>query len=175
MATVRGRDSVTRFMAAAPDRLKRVLRGAAREAGGVVMDEAKARVTSDDVREDLTMKSRADGMRIVVRIGVKPGWGRSVGIWLEYGTDPHFISVDDSQRQGMTVKRINTLEKAGTLVIAGQPVGKTVRHPGATPHPFLRVSLDVKEREALTAAQRYIDVRIGPGGIDDAAVPEDEA
>ena len=175
MATTRGKAEVKSFLAQLPAQIERkVLRGAARAAGAVVMDEAKARVTSDEVREALTMRSQATPGRIVVKINVKPGWARSVGTWLEYGTSPHFITVDDSQRQGMSAGRINRVEKKGTLVINGQPVGATVHHPGARPHPFLKVSLDLKEGEAVAAAQSFINSRVSPAGITGSDEPEGE-
>lgn len=176
MPKVRGREAVKRMIAEAPEKLANsVLRGAARAAATVVADEARSRSISKEVSEKIEIRSRRDKGRIIVKIRVKDGWARSVGTWLEYGTDPHFITVDDSQRQGMSANRINRLGKSGTLVIAGEPVGQTVFHPGARPHPFLRPALDLKEAEAIAAAQSYINSRIGPGGITDAAVPEDDA
>ena len=167
MATSRGRSEVKRFMAQLPAELTRkVLRGAARAGATVVLEEAKDRVTSEEVRNGLVMKARSEGSHIVVKISVKPGWARSLGTWLEWGTDPHVISIaDDRDRQGMTIGRINKVQKAGTLVIGGSPVGQVVHHPGARPHPFLRVSLDLKERAAIAAAQSYINSRVRPSGI----------
>lgn len=166
-------------MAQLPGELERkVLRGAARAGAKVVADEAKDRVASDVVRNAIVIRARSVPGQIVVKVSVKEGWPRSVGTWLEYGTDPHFISVDDDLRQGMSVGRINkhgTAEHKATLVINGKPVGATVHHPGATPHPFLRVSLDLKEREAVAAAQSYINSRVRPSGIVGSEEPEDDA
>lgn len=176
MPTVRGRADVKRLMAQTPAELvEKVLVGAGRAAGKIVMTEAQQRVRSPEVRDGLEMKTRIDGPRIIVTISIKPGWARSIGSWLEYGTAPHYISVDDSQRQGMSVNRVNKGVKAGTLVIGGEPVGKTVHHPGARPSPFLRVSLDLKEVDAIAAAQGYINARVRPGGIIDVAPPETDA
>ncbi len=166
MPTVTGKDDVARFFARAPKTLEeRVLRGAARAGMAVIAGEARDRVTSSDVREALVVTSKAEPGRVTSRLSVKAGWARSVATWLEYGTSPHYISVDDSQRGGRSAARINKLAKAGTLVIGGQPVGSTVFHPGARPHPFMRVSLDVKEREAIAAAQSYINSRVSRSGI----------
>ena len=175
MVSVKGGGLGKRVIAQLPAQIERkLLRGAARAAGAVLVDEAKARVTSDEVRDALTMRSQATPGRIVVKINVKPGWARSVGTWLEYGTSPHFITVDESQRQGMSVGRINRVGKKGTLVINGQPVGATVHHPGARPHPFLKVSLDLKEAEAIAAAQSFINSRVSPAGITGSDEPEGE-
>ena len=93
----------------------------------------------------------------------------------ETGTAPHFIRVDDSQRRGMGINRINKSVKEGSLVINGKFVGATVHHPGARPHPFLRPALDMKEGEAIAAAQAYIDARITPSGITgDSSGDEDQ-
>lgn len=165
MPTTRGKAEVKAFIAETPKRLENVLRGAARAGAAVITDEIKIRTPSEDVREGLrTRTSAADG-QIRVRIDVKPGWARSVGVWMEYGTAPHFISVDDSQREGKSVGRINALEKGGSLVIGGNFVGKTVHHPGATPHPAFRPALDTKEGEAVEAAQGYINARVTRAGI----------
>lgn len=173
MASLKGLSDVQRHIRQLPAKVeKKVLRGAARAAGKVVMDEAGARVTSEEVREGLTMNTQSEPGRVVVKITVKSGWARSVANWLEYGTDPHFISVSDADRQGMSVRRVNERTKAGTLVIGGQPVGGTVHHPGARPHPFLRVSLDLKEADAIAAAQSFINSRVGPGGITGESEPE---
>lgn len=140
--------------------MTKVLRGAGRAAGEVIADEAKLRSRSQAVREDIVVTSKVDGDRVVVRITVRPGWARSVAIWLEYGTAAHFISVDDSQRQGMSVGAVNRTTAKGTLVVNGRPVGKTVWHPGAQPFPFLRPAFDTKIEEAFRVGQAYIRARV---------------
>lgn len=167
MATSRGGSEVRRYMAQLPAQIEsRILIGAARAGGAVILTEAKARSISQDVDEALTMKAKRGTGQVTVKVYVKPGWARSVGTWLEYGTAPHFVSVDDSQRRGMSVKRINTVGKdKGSLVIGGKFVGETVFHKGARAHPFMRVSLDVKGAEAIAAAQAHINSRVRSGGI----------
>lgn len=171
MVSVRGRSEVKRFIAQLPEEIeKKVLRGAARAGGKVIADEAKLRAPSDEVREDIVIRtSGAETGRVVVKITVKPGWGRSVGIWAEYGTDPHFITVDDSQRAGQGIRRINQQVREakgdGSLVIGGKFVGATVFHPGARAIPFLRPSLDTRKGDAITAAQGFINARISRRGI----------
>jgi hypothetical protein len=165
MPTVTGRDAVDRYMAGLPKRITRVLRGAARVAADVVATEVKARAASEEVRDGIEIRTKAeDGTRVVVRITVKKGWARTLGTWQEWGTSPHFITVDDSQRGGRGVKRINSqLRDAkgdASLVINGQFVGKTVFHPGARPEPFMRVSLDLKGDDAIRAAQAHITANL---------------
>lgn len=169
MPTVRGKGEVRAYMDALPGQITRMLQGAGRAGGKVIADEAKSRSASDDVADAVIVKARRNDGRIVVTVTVKPGYVWSRALWLEYGTDPHFISVDDSQRAGRSVGRINTqVREAGgdtSLVIGGQFVGTTVFHPGARPYPFLRPALDVKEAEAIKAAQSYINARISKRGI----------
>jgi hypothetical protein len=164
MATSRGGPGVRSFMASIPAKMQSVLRGAARAGANVIAEEAKQTVTSEATRDAITVVTKTEERRVVAKISVKPGWGRAVGIWLEYGTHPHVISVD-SKKAGMSAGRINRKIKEGSLVINGQFVGAAIHHPGARPHPFLRVSLDMKEAEAIAAAQSYIDARVSRGGI----------
>jgi hypothetical protein len=164
MVTVRGRQEVRDYIASAPEQLTKLLRGAARAAAKVVAEEAKSRSISSEVAGAIKVATRTDEGRIVALVQVK-GDGAYIAPWLEYGTAPHFISVDDSQRQGMSVGRVNKSLKEGSLIINGQFVGSTVFHPGARPFPFLRPALDAKEREAIAAAQTYINARVKPGVI----------
>jgi hypothetical protein len=172
--TVRGRDDVQRYIQSAPDRIKRVLQGAGRAGGRVVAKEAKAEAPADATRDDIVTKVERYDEQIRVTIDVKPGWGRSLGIWAEYGTVGHYISVDASQAAGRTTRRINTLAKTGTLVINGKPVGSTVWHPGARQAPFLRPALDMKLPEAIRAAQAYINEHIRSGAVAGESVGEDD-
>ncbi len=173
MATSRGGAAVRRFMQQLPAELeKKVLRGAARAGGKIILEEAKDRSISADVDEALVLRSKAEDGRITVKITVRKGWGRAIANWLEYGTDPHFISVREDERGGMGIGRINKLSKDGSLVIGGQYVGETVFHPGAQAHPFLRPALDIRGAEAIAAAQAYINARVTPSGITGSAEPE---
>lgn len=167
MATSRGREEVRRFIGGVPKAILPVLRGAGRAAADVVADEAKSRSVSSEVTAAIKVGTKVAEGQVIARVQVK-GPGAYIAPWLEYGTDPHFISVDASQRGGMSIRRINARaneEGGGSLVIGGAFVGSTVWHPGARPHPFMRVSLDVKEAEAITAARNYIAARVGRNGI----------
>lgn len=165
MPKVTGKDQVKRFMAQIPDELeKKVLRGAARAAGKVVADEAKDRCVSDRVASGIKVRTKREIGRVEAKVQTR-GRYAYIAPWLEYGTDPHFISVADDQRQGMSVRKVNQAVKAGSLVIGGKFVGDTVLHPGARPHPFMAVSLDVKGAEAVRAAQAYINARVSRAGV----------
>lgn len=165
MPTSRGRDQVNTFIESIPAQMQKPLRGAGRAGGTVIADEIKDTTPSEEVRDNVRIRTRAESDRIVVKIDVKDRWANSVGIWLEYGTEGHFISVDESQRRGFSVGRINTLAREGSLVIGGNFVGSTVWHPGARAHPTFRPALDRKEGEAIAAAQAYINAHVTPTGI----------
>lgn len=168
MAGMTGRNEVRQFIAAIPAQMEKILRGAGRTAARVIADEARLRCISSEVREAIKLQTEVDeGVRVIARVVVK-GRGAFIAPWLEYGTDPHFISVADDQRKGLSVRTINERVKAGSLVINGKFVGETVFHPGARPNPFLRPALDVKEADARAAAQNYINARVSKAGINAA-------
>ena len=172
MPTVRGKADLQRFLAQLPAELEsKVLRGAARAGGKVILDEAKDRSISEDVDQALELRTKVETGRITVKVTVRKGWGRSIANWLEYGTDAHFITIAEDQRRGMSVGRINATTKR-SMIIGGRFVGDTGFHPGARPHPFLRPALDIKGAEAIAAAQRYINARVTPSGIVASAEPE---
>jgi len=172
MVTVRGQGDVRQFLASIPDQLEdKVLRGAARAGAKVIAEEAKARSISTEVSASIKVRTRLEASRVVGL--VQADMGRSnLPLWLEYGTAPHFISVDDSQREGRSVRKVN---ENGSLLIGGKFVGDTVYHPGARPHPFMRPALDSSEGEAIAAAQAYINRHVTRNGIvgdDDAGDDE---
>lgn len=165
MVWSRGRAEQKRFLLqGAPAQLRKVLLSAGRVGANVIADDARDRSISEEVSAAVKVKVRADETRIVATVYLK-GPGSYKGRWLEYGTDPHFISVDESQREGKSVRRINDLAKEGSLVIGGQFVGKTVLHPGAERHPFLRPALDFKGTVAIGAAQAHLNAHVKPSGI----------
>ncbi len=179
MPTVKGKAAVKAFIGRIPAELEnRVLRGAARAAAKVVAAEAQDRTQSSDVRGAIKVAVRApEPGRVVALVQVK-GPGAFLAPWEEYGTAAHFISVDESQRGGRSIGRINRLAKEPdsnhSLVIGGNFVGTTVFHPGARPHPFLRPALDLKGAEAIAAAQGYINSRVTRAGIVGGPEGEDE-
>lgn len=171
MPILKGREGMQRRRNEVPDKIRKILRGAARAGATVIADDAKQRVASDAVREGVIIgRSKEVDERITVKIAVKEGWARSLGTWLEYGTSAHFISVDPNFAEGRTAARVNKLDtdaaKEGrsgpgaTLVINGKPVGATVFHPGTSAEPWLRTARDVKARDAIQTAQEYITTRV---------------
>lgn len=176
MPILKGREAEQRRRDELPVKLRKILRGAARAGASVIAEDAKERVASDAVREGVILgRSKEQDDRVTVKISVKEGWPRTLGTWLEYGTSAHFISVDPNFAQGRTAARINKLDtQAGrdgeaspgsTLIINGKPVGATVYHPGARAEPWLRPAQDLKARDAVSAAQEYINTRVRRSGL----------
>lgn len=172
MPFIKGQSAVKTKMRRIPDHLRRVLTGAARKGGGVFANYVKENTPSDAVREKVRVRTKLEGDYVRTTVDVAPGWARSLGHWLERGTSPHFITVDDGQRRGRGIGRINEQlrENDGnsSLVIGGQFVGTTVLHPGARPHPTFRPARDLMEGEAVAAAQTYINMHAGKLGAPDA-------
>lgn len=185
MAKRRSTAATRRYVTELPERfLQRVLPGAARTGAEVIAEGAKDLLGDrkaetgggGEVRiaDSVKVKVRRKDGQIRARI-MLDGPGAYVGRWLEYGTDPHLISVSDEVRGGRTVARINTLAKEGSLIIGGQFVGQSVFHPGAQAKPFMRPALDTREAEAIAAAQSYINARGTRAGIAAAPTPEVDA
>lgn len=182
MPVLTGRAAEDRRRVEREAKIRRVLQAAARAGATVIANGAKERVTSDAVREGVQIgRAREKGERIVVRITVKDGWAQSLGSWLEWGTEGHFIKVDLEASGGRTAQRVNYLDtkaakegRAGpgsTLLINGKPVGSTVWHPGSTPHPWLRPARDIEGGNAVKAAQAVINTSLRRSGI---IVPDGE-
>jgi len=171
MAKRRGGAAARQRMAQLPEKIiEQLLPGAARAGADVIAEDAKDRLGSKKadsggrevlIAEAVKVRVKRDGTKVRARILLE-GPGAYVGRWLEYGTAPHFISVDDEVRQGMTARRINTRLAAGdddlkaTLLINGKPVGRSVFHPGAKPEPFLGPALATREADATAAALAHV-------------------
>lgn len=202
MPTVKGRAEVRAYMASIPEALEtKILRGAGRAAAHVIADEAKDRVISSKVRAAIKVSTKQEvAGQVIARVQVK-GPGAYLGPWLEYGTSPHLISAGDAglsaralnkraRKSGVLRKEDSGLVRVGgydymngprgqrdesdALKIKDKFVGGAVMHPGARPHPFLRVSLDLKAGDAIAAAQGYINARLAREGLGGAEVPERE-
>lgn len=150
-------------MAQVPTQMVRLLGGAVRAGANVIAKGAAERSISEEVAAAIKVRVRRTPDRVTAFIETR-GKGSFMAPWLEHGTSPHFISVDPLDRGGMTVGRINRLNKE-SLVIGGKFVGRTVKHPGAEPHPFLRPALDLDGPEAIATAQKYINARVSRSGV----------
>lgn len=178
MAFLTGLPGVRGRIQRLPKELTGVLRGAARAGGKVYQGYIDRNTPSDAVREALRIRTTLDDGHVKTTVDVKPGWGRTVANWLEWGTSPHFISVDDSQRGGRSIGRINQQVRDakgdGSLVIGGKFVGATVWHPGTRPEPVFRAAEDLNRVEAIRAAQAYINTHVTRRGIISTDPGDDE-
>lgn len=164
-AKLTGGTDLAQFLAALPGNLERnILRGALRAGAEEYAEGARENCRSAEVRDTIKVTSRAEQGVVTAKVQTK-GLGAYIAPWLEYGTDPHFISVDDEQSGGMTARKINRETKKGSLVIGGHFVGATVHHPGARPYPFMRPAVDMREAAAVAAIGSYIDMRLTKEGL----------
>lgn len=164
--------------------LQRILPGAARAGGKVVANAAKERLgnrraetaggTKVLIADAVKVRIRRDGAVIRGKITVL-GPGAYVARWLEYGTDPHFISVGGTA--GMTANRANKRlsdgdEKLrGSLFINGKPAGQTVWHPGGKRVEFLRPAYDSHADQIVPAMLDYLRARVTKAGFIARAEP----
>jgi HK97 gp10 family phage protein len=162
---MKGLGDIKSFLSTLPAKLEsNVLRGALKKGADVFADDARENTRSHEVRAAISTSSRAEKGLVSAKVQVK-GRGAYLAPWEEYGTDPHFISVDDSVSDGKTVRRINHEVKHHALDISGHFVGTTVHHPGAKSNPFMRNAVDNKSGEAIAAIGGYIAARCTKAGI----------
>lgn len=167
-------DEVLRAVAALPEQLERnILRGAIRAGAESYANRARENCRSDEVRATIKTSTRAEPGLITAKVQTK-GPGAYKAPWLENGTEAHFISVDDAQSDGKTVRRINRETARGSLVISGKFVGTTVHHPGARPYPFMRPAADMGGPDALAAMGAYITARATKEGLMAAPVEQEQ-
>jgi hypothetical protein len=192
VATRRGGSRAAQKIRELPEAfLERILPRAGRKGGEVIAEDAKQRLGGKRagsgagkvlIADSVKVRVSRKDTRIRVRI-VLEGAGAYVGRWLEYGTDPHFISVDPNFSDGRSARRINLLDrnaakdgKAGpgrSLWINGKAVGATVHHPGGKAEPFLGPALHNREADAIAAMQTYVLSRAARAGIGHNGPPVD--
>ncbi|MCZ4341518.1 HK97 gp10 family phage protein [Sphingomonadaceae bacterium G21617-S1] len=137
----------------------KVARGALKDGANVIAEGARDECKSSEVRASIKTSSKVEPGIVSAKVETK-GKGAYLAPWLEYGTEEHFISVDETQSGGRTARRVNRLVKEGSLVINGKFVGKTVHHRGADPFPFMRPAADTREQAAIEAIGRGIRKRL---------------
>jgi hypothetical protein len=183
--TLKGGPELMAFLETLPEKLARnVLRGALRAAAQEVAPEAKALAIDSQVKEAVGVSTGTRPGLVYSKVRLK-GPGSYKGLWLEWGTLPHLISIRDDVRPTTktrngsvrwSVKAVNKAVKRGSLEINGKFVGAVVHHPGARPHPFMRPALDAKAEQAIAAAANYIKSRLTAQGLNapDVSIAEDD-
>jgi len=182
---VKGLSELQKLLDTLPAKLEaNVMRGALRAGMKTVQNKAVINIDSKsgDLAKSLKISTKLrDG--IVKSVLAAKGFQGYKAMWLEYGTRPHLISVQDidrqvnnrlSRRRGKVVlESVSTINRRrnSSLVINGRLVGRSIMHPGAKPKPFLRPALDSSAQEALIAVGSYIKARLAKKhGIDTAHI-----
>jgi hypothetical protein len=172
--TLKGGPELMAFLDTLPQKLARnVLRGGLRAAAMVVAEDAQARATDEDVAAAIGVVTGSKGSIVYSKVRLK-GKGSFKGIWMEWGTLPHLISVRESDKptyktrhgvQKWGIRSINNAVRRGSLEIAGKFVGPVVHHPGGRPVPFMRPALDAKAEAAVVAFAGYVNSRLTTEGL----------
>lgn len=138
---VKGLSELQKFLDQLPAKLEaNVMRSALRAGAKVIQAEAKANVPvqSGELRKSIKVGTRLRKGKATASIRTKLFYARFV----EFGTRAHAISGD-----------------GGPLAFAGIYV-RTVNHPGAKPHPFMRPALDSQAQNAVVATAEHIKKRL---------------
>ena len=153
---VKGLSELQKFLDQVPAKIERnVMRGALRAGMKVVLPVAKGNIhsVSGDLAAGLRIGTRSRGGVVSSYIRTKGRHG-FVAHWVEFGTAAHGI-----------------LGKFGGSMFFGGIFTKSVDHPGARPHPFMRPALDSQAQPAVVAAAEYMKNRLATKeGLDTSAV-----
>lgn len=168
---VKGLDELQKFLDQfAVNVQNNIMRGALRAGMKVVKDKAKMSIENQS-------GELASGLRVYTRIRegiiraslVTGGYHGYVAMWVEFGTRPHLIKVQEeekkinyrlSAKRGKLVRESMTTVNRRVLMIGNNFVGPVIKHPGAKPKPFLRPALDTEGTRAVVAAGNYIKMRL---------------
>lgn len=182
--TIRGGRELAQFLQQLPVKVeKNIMRAALRAGAAVLREAARNNVPVDDGLLRKSVRVSTNSKHGVVTATVKAGDKKAFyAHMVEYGTRPHLIKVRDEDRPinyKLTQKRgvltrvsIRTMNRH-SLQIGGHFVGASVKHPGATPKPFMRPALDSKSSAAIQAVSAKIRERLTQEGIN-APAPEAE-
>lgn len=155
-AHVKGLADLQKFLDQLPVKMeKNVMRGALRAGMNTVKPVAKAiiRSVSGLLAKGLKVGTKAKGGTVTATLKAtgKHGW---LARFVEFGTAAHKIAA----------LKVPALWFGGLFV-------KSVNHPGAKPHPFMRPALDSQAQNAVVAAGNYAKVRLATKhGLDTADV-----
>lgn len=174
MATItkfKGGKELQDYLNKLPAKIERnVMRSALLQGANVIKEAAKAELVKNGsvVSGDLSKSIRAStrSRRGQVTATLKAGDEKAFyAHMVEFGTAPHWISVDMAARpsrmtrrgkKAFSVSTLNNMSKAGSLVIGKNFVGQSVEHHGAKAKPFMRPALDANVDEAILAVGEQI-------------------
>lgn len=156
----------------APKLQKNINRAGLRAGAVVLRDEVKGNVPvqSGDLRKSVRITSRAKGADVSVSVKA----GDSIAYYarfVEYGTRPHLIKVDDrdrgiNRRTGNRISITTINRQQRSLAIGGNLIGPSVQHNGARPKPFMRPAVDSALPRAIEAITAKIRERLTKQGLD---------
>lgn len=148
---VKGLEDLQKFLDELPAKVeKNIIRSALRAGAKLIQQQAVANVPvkSGELRNSLKISTRARVGRVTASVKTKLFYARFV----EFGTHAHNIAA-----------------KTGWLSFGGI-FAKSVQHPGARPHPFLRPALDATASAAVVAVGEQVKKRLTKEGLDAADV-----
>lgn len=154
---VKGLDELQALLNTLPEKLQdNVMRGALRSGANVIKNRAKQNIHSKSgaLAKAMRVTTKIDRQSSTVRskITFKGSFFKSLATWLEYGTRPHLIGVDESERNTYTTRR-------RVMKIGGRFVSR-VKHPGSRAFPFMRPAADGELTNAVVAIGEYIQKRL---------------
>lgn len=165
-ATLKGGPELLAFLDAFPGRLvKGALRSGMTAGAKPIRDQARvnARKRSGKMAKAIKTGSPTVDRDGTVRVSVRlRGEHSFLGMFMEYGVAPHFISAGD----GVTSSRLLTRSarrdgiasdvETRALRIGNQFVTGAVLHPGFPAYPFLRPALQMRAEDAVNAVGERI-------------------
>lgn len=161
MTRLKGGRELQEFLALLPKRIRNnALRSAMIAGARIIREEARANVPAKtgQLRKSIKTSSARvfEGGDASVKVKLK-GRHAFVGVFLEYGVAPHYISAGDAD---LSARKLTLSARRGDAVsdtdrqalkINGKFITGEVLHPGFPARPFLRPALDRKADEAVRA------------------------
>lgn len=196
--SVKGLSELQKFLDQLPAKLEaNVMRGALRSGAKIIEAAAKANVSvsppanktfggyAGALRDSIRVSARIYGGGRVTASIKAGGKNKKTGAdvfyakWVEFGTRPHLISVQEDEKNinirrsvkfGRVMKESLTTINRRVLKIGNTFIGPTVKHPGSQPRPFMRPALDGQAQNAVVATAEYIKKRLTKEGLNAADV-----
>lgn len=158
---IKGLSELNKFLQELPVKIeKNVLRGSLRAGMNVVKPVAQRNIHSVSglLAKGLKVRTNARGGKVTASLRTT-GPHAWIARFVEFGTRAH---------------RIPKLGQIANLFFGGR-FAKSVDHPGAKPHPFLRPALDSEAGRATVAAGEYMKQRLeSRHGLDTAYIEIEE-
>lgn len=169
-----------------PEKMQKNINRAGLRAGAVVLREEVKRnvpVESGDLRNSVRITSRIRNTDVSATLGagaqvsVSVKAGNSIAYYarfVEYGTRPHLVQVDDrdrgiNRRTGRQISVTTVNRQRRSLQIGSNLIGPSVQHNGARPKPFMRPAVDAALPRAILAITAKIRELLAKRGLNTPA------